>query len=132
MTAAKKARHRAEKGATSNGAAKGRFFEIDLQGLATFLSRRHRYATAYRVACDLGIPEATVKNWLELRNAPNAHHVLAMLDPEHGYGPSVLVAMWPGMVPAWLDAGVRAAAAAELELRIREDKARLDALKGAV
>ena len=47
------------------------------------------------------------------------------------YRVSALAAMWPGIAPQWLDESVRAARAAELELRLAETEAQLDALRGA-
>ena len=123
MTARRNARNR------TSAAAKPPLPDIDLDGLnAFFVDREGSYETVYRVSVRTGLPEATVRNWWEKRNAPSLLHGFVIADV---YGVGALAAMWPGIAPQWLSESVRAARAAELELRIREDKARLDALKGA-
>lgn len=101
---------------------------VDLDRLARRLYRRYRTATAGSVADETGIPEGTVKNWLQRRCGPSTGHLIRL---GAAYGPDFVADVVDG-APEWLSDAGRRAERARLEQQAAEIEARLAALKGAV
>lgn len=101
----------------------------DMDGLARFLRRLYPSATADRVAQDTGFSAGTVRNWLDGRNCLSLSHLLVLLS---AYGPDVLLGLWPGQVPAWLDHQAIAAEEAALADMADALQARRDALRARI
>lgn len=99
--------------------------EMNTDGVAAFLRRRHPVNTAHMVEGQTGIPHRTVENWLHRNNEMRAVHLLLLVSV---YGPDVLAAAWPvganGGVPSWLDAGRAADELAALEAEARRNETR--------
>ena len=93
---------------------------LDLAALAGFLRRRHPQCTAGYVATATDIPEATVKDWLQLRCRPSTRHLLTLIAAAP-YGLALLEACWPDAPPA-----IRLAAQAETLFHLRAERALLE------
>lgn len=94
---------------------------LDLAAFAAFLRRRHPHCAAGYVAQATGVPEATVKDWLQLRCRPSTRNFLTLVVAP-AYGLALLEACWPEAPPA-----IRAAAEAETLAALRAEQARLAA-----
>lgn len=96
--------------------------EINMDGLATFLRRKRPYDTRCMIEGDTGIPEDTVRNWLEQRNGITGMHLMVLYAV---YGADVLAAAWP---PKWGDkpASLEAASVAEELARIDAETRRFE------
>lgn len=92
---------------------------LDLAALAGFLRRRHPHCTAGYVAAATDIPEATVKDWLQLRCRPSARHLITLIAAAP-YGLALLEACWPDAPSA-----IRHAAQAQTLEALRAEQAHL-------
>ena len=97
---------------------------LDLEAFAHFLRRRHPHGTAGYVSCFTGIPEATVKDWLQLRCRPSTGHFLTLVSR---YGLALIAACWPSAPDA-----VMALAQTERAARLESEIAALHAERAAL
>lgn len=101
--------------------------EINMDGLATFLRRQRPVDTRHMVAADTGLPEDTVRNWLERRNGITGMHLMVLYAV---YGAHVLAAAWPdtwGDKPVSLSVAMAAQELSKLEAeRARNETRRLE------
>lgn len=102
--------------------------KIDLEGLATFLRRRHPTNTAEMVEAQTQstsrIRAKTVRNWLAYENAPSLVHMFILWDV---YGAEIVKASWPTdwmSIPCSLDAGHVAEELAAIEAATRRNETR--------
>lgn len=98
------------------------------KNLIAYFKDRHPSNTAAGVARDTGIPESTVKKWMDRTSAPSAMFFEPLL---HAYGPTFLAAMWPASdLPDWLREAIAIEQAEALMGRIQADMAGLRAALG--
>lgn len=94
------------------------------QGLVDFFKVRHLKQTSIRVAEETGIPEQTIRKWLERSSAPNVMYFEPLMMT---YGPSFLAAIWPVKeLPSWLREAIALEQAQTLIDRIKSDMTALD------
>lgn len=94
------------------------------QGLIDFFRARHPKQTSLRVAEETGIPEQTIRKWLDRSSAPNVMYFEPLLMT---YGPSFLAAVWPSNeLPSWLREAIALEQAQMLMSRIKSDMTALD------
>lgn len=92
-----------------------------------FLRRLYPSRTACEVAADTGLPEKTIRKWLDLENAPSgaAFCTLTLV-----YGPDFLEAVLPNS-PDWVSSAARAGLRARIEAKQINLAARLQQLGAA-
>ena len=101
---------------------------LNIGDRATFFLRAvHPTKPALAAACASGVSQAQAAKWFEGAAAPSGGALLALI---RAYGPAFLAAMFDD-APDWVRAAERAQMQDELERRLAETRAALDALKGA-
>ena len=67
--------------------------KVNIEGLAAHLRSRHPVNTATMVSAKTGIPEKTVRNWLNQENELRAVHLLVLVGAYQD--PAIFSAAWP-------------------------------------
>lgn len=101
---------------------------LDLDALALFLRRRHRFGVAGAVSHRTGIAEATIENWLQRRSRPSLENFLRLSAV---YGVALIDAAWPS-APLSIHGAALQERASELDVQIALQRAELERLKAQI
>jgi transcriptional regulator with XRE-family HTH domain len=97
---------------------------LDLDALALFLRRRHRFGVSSAVSHATGIAEGTVENWLQRRSRPSLENFLRLAGV---YGVPLIDAAWPS-APMSIRAAALHERALHLDEQIAAQRAELERL----